>query len=321
MGSNVKETVGFIARGGEVPLIDPDQIIIVGVDEPQDAENWYADCPRFDQEPSAEFIANIRDLGVRVPVEVGKDGKRLVLLDGRNRVKAARIVRKEQAEAGIPEAQRVAVRCIIRHGSPEELYSYNVASHQAAEPLNPMQLAQQLGVYIKNVGDDLDRASKVFGVSVPTLKARRELLNLHPKVQTAVASYQLSQAAALKLSSLRREEQAEKVATMALGAPSKPPNGKTRPPRSKRDPNAGGPPKRNQIKKVRARVNEVFAAEKDPSDILHAVRAMLAWILGDDVENIHVNRLLNLGDKEKVEPKAEPKKTKSTKDKAKKGKK
>ena len=64
MGSNVNKIQGFASRG-ELTAFDPSEIVIVGLDVPLTAENWWAYCPRVDEPIEEEFLADVRANGVR----------------------------------------------------------------------------------------------------------------------------------------------------------------------------------------------------------------------------------------------------------------
>ncbi len=107
---------GFQKRGADVPWLNPWAIKIVGLDMEDSSTHWFAFCPRAEEPLEPEWIEDIRTNGVRTPVDVYKDGSAVVMLEGRRRVRAARIVWDQQKAAGVPESERIAVRCAIRTG-------------------------------------------------------------------------------------------------------------------------------------------------------------------------------------------------------------
>lgn len=159
MGSDVAKLQGFEARGGEVAAFNPKEIFIVGIDEPLTAENWFAFCPRVKEPIDEAFLEDIRQNGVRMSLDGYRDGNRIGLLDGRRRLRHARIVRDEQDKARIPVADRIKVRVTIRRGEHDDLYSYNVGSFDRKE-LTPEQRALMMQNYQKYGHDNAQTARK-----------------------------------------------------------------------------------------------------------------------------------------------------------------
>lgn len=206
MGSqSVKAIEGFASRGGELPWVDPHAIKIVGLDLEQTADNWFAVCPRADEPIEEDFIDDVRRNGVRVAVDVYKDGNTVVMLDGRRRVRAARMVRDEQAKAKVPLDQRITVRVNIRSGDPIHLFTHNVGSENR-KPRSAMQRAS-LMLHAKNHGVTEDAIAQMFGVTAQVVKYTLKLHDLAADVQRAVDSGTLPVREAVKLADKPREEQ------------------------------------------------------------------------------------------------------------------
>lgn len=295
MGSDVKKIEGYRSRGGEIPWVDPFKILIAGIDIPATAENWFAHCPRIDEDIDDAFIQSVREDGVRKPVEVFRDGNRVVLLAGRRRVRAARIVWKEQEEQKTALDRRIAVRVLIRSGSPDELFKFNVRDNSDRKDLNPIQRATLMQSYQKYAGDDIDKTARMFGVSGPTVRSYLTLLDLAPSVQEAVARRTFSITNALRLSALPRAEQAAKLIEYHAQQADKdePVEERTRPPR--RTVNGGrGWRSKTEIKKVREYLEETDGL------VAKVFAAALAWVANDDVKVAACRRLVARFDKNKA---------------------
>jgi hypothetical protein len=92
MGKHFKPE-GWIARGSDVPIICPHDVVIVGLDVPDSDDYWFCCCPRAADGVEEEFIDSIRQPNeVRTPIDVCRDGNRVLVLAGRRRIKAARII-------------------------------------------------------------------------------------------------------------------------------------------------------------------------------------------------------------------------------------
>lgn len=301
MSSNVKNIEGYRARGGEAPWIDPFKILIVGLDIPATAENWFAHCPRIEEDLDEDFVESVREDGVRKPVEVFQDGNRVVLLAGRRRVRAARIVWGEQSERGIPADERIAVRVLIRSGTPDELFKFNVRDNSDRKDLNPIQRAKLMQNYQKYAGDDADKTARMFGVSVPTVRNHLALLDLAASVQEAVARRELSIANALRLSDLPRSEQTAKLIAYHAeenatdNAESESATERKRPPRRTID---GG---RGWRSKIEIRKAREFLDEE--SDLVAKVfGAALAWVANDEVKVAACRKLIARFEKAREKP-------------------
>jgi ParB-like chromosome segregation protein Spo0J len=211
MGStSTRKIEGFVSLGGEAPFIDPNDVVIVGLDEPETADNWYAHCSRLADETDAdlaEYANDIRLSGkVDEPIDVVRDGDRVVVLDGRRSTRAARMVWAEQAKAGVAAGDRVSVRVLVRRGSPEELFRYNVDSHKK-KPLTPMQRARMILKHFSCTGEDMKKTAEAFGVTTQTIKNMSSLVDLAPDVQRAVDKGELPIREAIKLADMPRAEQ------------------------------------------------------------------------------------------------------------------
>lgn len=219
MGS-VTALDGVARRGGDVPWMDPYKIVIVGLDEPETASNWFAFCPRVKEALDEEFVNSVRQDGVRQPVDVYRDGNRAVLLAGRRRVRAARIVYEEQKAAGKPEAERITVRFIVRQGEPADLFRVNVSENADRENLSPVQRAKLMLQHQKYGGDE-EAIAKAFNCTTRTVRNTLAVLDLDPDGQAAVASGEIPARLAPKLAKMPREKQRKAREQMKLAGATK----------------------------------------------------------------------------------------------------
>jgi hypothetical protein len=213
MGSAAtRKLEGFAALGGEVPFLFPHDIKIVGLDVDQTDSNWFAYCPRFDEALEPDWIDDIRENGVRQPVDGYRDGNSIVLLEGRRRVRAARIIYDEQAKRGIPEDSRITVRVHVRKGTPQDYFAYNVGSENRKQR-SPMQRAA-LMVQAQKYGSDDKKLAEMFSCTPQTVKNTLALLDLDVSVQKSVDKGELPLREAVKMAAMPREEQKEALAKL-----------------------------------------------------------------------------------------------------------
>jgi hypothetical protein len=208
MGSAAtRKLEGFVSLGGEMPWLAPHSIKIVGVDIDETAENWYAFCPRAGDALEADWIEDIRTNGVRMPVDVYRDGDSVIMLEGRRRVTAARLIWDEQKKAGIPEKERISVRVNVRRGTALQLFGFNVGSENR-KARSPMQRAA-LMMHAKKFGADDKAVAEMFSCTTQTVKNMMSLFDLAADVQRAVDKGELPIREAIKLTDVSREEQKE----------------------------------------------------------------------------------------------------------------
>jgi ParB family chromosome partitioning protein len=142
----------------------------------------------------------------------------VLVLDGRRRLKAARIVWDEQAAAGLPEAKRIIVRFIMQTGTPAELFRVNRSSHDDRKDLTPAQRALLMAHFAKHV-DGIEAVAREFGCTVTTVKNSMALLECSERVQQAIAAGTIAPTAAVRLARMPRAEQDAKLEQMiARGA-------------------------------------------------------------------------------------------------------
>lgn len=178
---------GFVSRGGDAPVWDPNAIVIVGHDVPMVDALWWASCPRLDEElrelaeeqagrltPAADDVslASIREHGVLDPVDVCRlrvavrAGERLlhpgtmILLAGRRRVLRARVVWNGQTHVPIA-GRKGSVRLVIRQGEPHALFRFNRLEN-ARKNLRPEHRAEQAKILLAHLpGDDADPTVRI----------------------------------------------------------------------------------------------------------------------------------------------------------------
>lgn len=292
MGSDVKNLKGFVSRGGETPFIDPFEAVIIGIDEPETDENWWAHCPRLHDETDAdldEYAEDLRRSGVvDEPVDFVRDGNRLVVIDGRRTVRAARIVRSEQTQAGLPVAERLTIRCIIRRGAPEELFRLNAQSHKH-KALTPAQKAKLILTYYRRAGEDEKKTAHFFNCSTSHVKQSLAYFDLDESVKKAIKTTSdegIAFSNAVKLASLPREEQKKLLAELLAEGTTK--NSAVTAAVAARKRGETTAPKRDSGKKMKSRSfltkwhDIVKQKEKERPDWENLVK-ILGYILGGPV--------------------------------------
>lgn len=185
MGSaSTRKLEGFQALGGEVPWLNPHAIKIVGLDVECDQNNWFAFCPRAKEPLEDEWVEDIRQNGVHQAVDGYRSGDTVFMLEGRRRVRGARVVWDEQAKKGVPAADRITVRVNIRKGDDAHLFSYNVGSENRKQRTAKHRALLMLNA--QKFGADEAALATMFGCSAQNVKDTLAYFDLSAKLKTAV---------------------------------------------------------------------------------------------------------------------------------------
>jgi ParB family chromosome partitioning protein len=187
-------------------MLDPDKIVIVGLDTADDDKHVLWD-PRIKLEPTEEMIRSIRVYGIIEPITVAKDGDKTIVVDGRQRVKAAREAAKRMREAGEGE---LLVPAIVRRADDLDLMFISRAANSCRTVDSPLVHAKNAQRMIDHGCSEAQVAAS-FGVTVRGVQQWLKLLDLAPEVKRAVEAGKLTASAASSLSKLSRDDQREKL--------------------------------------------------------------------------------------------------------------
>jgi ParB-like chromosome segregation protein Spo0J len=187
-------------------LVAPEALTIVGLDTDHGAEHWAFD-PRATQELDEAFVKNIAVLGVLKPVLLARDGDDLIVVDGRQRIRAARKVNEMRAAAG---NDLLRVRALMQHGSESALMGVAISTNEIRKDDSMLAKAEKLSRFMA-LGNTEDDAALHFGVSITAIRNWLKLTDLNDDVVEAVKSGKLSASAASHLASFPRDEQTEQL--------------------------------------------------------------------------------------------------------------
>lgn len=255
----------FNVRRADMFFFDPDDLVLVE----DDTDPRYD--PRVRLPVDEGLVANIlyRGQGVLEPAIVAKDGDQAVVLDGRQRVKAAREANRRLVEQGVDPLR---VPCVLRRGDDSDMFAVMVSANEHRATESPIEKARKVARYI-HLGHTEEEAATLWGVSRMTIRNWLATLDLAPKVQKAIEAGRISPSAALPLGKLPREEQAARLDEMTAG---------DRKPtvRESRE-RAGGTEDRTKVRSRREIEGALGAVRKGGMPA-----RVLAWVLGqsDDSE-------------------------------------
>ena len=269
------------AKRGTMFVLEPEKLVLI-----TDKKHPLYD-PRVDLPVKPTMMQSIKMFGVVDPIEVVVEGDKVVVVNGRQRVKAACAVNREQKAAGLPLIQ---VKCIVTRGDAARLLGILITTNEHRlddSPLEKAKKAARLFEYVQNEQDVAD----TFGVTPAAVKKWFKILTLAPAVLEAISQDKLSADAALPLAGKSIEEQEKNLALLLAAPQTDPKNGiavraegeegrgrlRSTPrrvtARQTLELVGGGRPKMKSRRMIEARL-----AEKNlPTDYRHALK----WVLGE----------------------------------------
>jgi len=149
------------------------------------------------------LVCDIMLAGVEEPIIVMKDGGRAVVIDGRQRVIAAREANRRLAEQG---KEIIRVKAVKRNGSMDELFGVSISTNEHRRDDAVTVRAEKCHKLLQ-MGRTVQEAAVRFGVSTETIKNWEKLVGLSAPVAKAVDAGEISTTAAIQLAGLDMEGQ------------------------------------------------------------------------------------------------------------------
>jgi ParB family chromosome partitioning protein len=201
----------------ELEYVDPNNLVIIGLDTEDDESH-----PLFDERVflsvNEALVRNIMTYGIQHPVIVRRAGTQYLVIDGRQRVRAAREAAKLQEAAGEYKVQ-VPVREAA--GTDSRVVGIMVSTNEQRLDDSILTKAAKAARLLDLTGD-IEQVGIAFGRKPKTIEMWISLLNTDPRVQTALRENKLSTSAALELAKLPREQQVEVLEEVLNKAEDKP---------------------------------------------------------------------------------------------------
>lgn len=204
---------GFRALGAKRKdhlLIDPDELVIV-----TDPAHELYDKRAF-QPLDPAFKALIKKYHVKVPVQIrynGKDenGKPIAeVVDGRQRVRAAREINEEEGWTG---DDKIMVPAVLWRGTQTEATASMVMLNEGRRNDDVLTKAEN-AKRLLNRGMTIEDVALVFTRSVATIERWMSLFDCSDEVRKAVEHEGMTVEAALKLANLPMAEQTKALADL-----------------------------------------------------------------------------------------------------------
>ena len=186
--------------------MDPNDLTIVGLDTKDKQEHPLFD-ERIYESVSEERVLNVMRFGVLEAILVRKNGERVEVVDGRQRVRWAREANKRLLAHGGTE---VKVPCMVKRTDDGDAMGIMIAANENRQDDSPVIRARKAQRYI-DLGRSEEDVAITFGIPLTSVKGLLSLLDLDDQVQVLIHERRLSQTAALTLRDLPREQQREKA--------------------------------------------------------------------------------------------------------------
>lgn len=177
--------------------VDPDDLIIVGGDTPDRKSSIYDE--RVDLQVKESLVLNIMAYGVLVAVLVRKNAHdECEVVDGRQRVRAAREANRRFREAGRDD-ECIRVPIIVKKAESSQLAGMMVSANENRQDDTPLAKARKASRLLA-LGRTEDEIAVIFGVTPQTIGNWLKLLDLTPELlgqveQGNVSAYQAMQVA------------------------------------------------------------------------------------------------------------------------------
>ncbi len=201
-----------MSKKAELKMIDPDDLCIVGLDT-----NDGPDHELYDEralEPLDEaLVKNVSVYGVLQPVTVREQGGQLFVVDGRQRVRAARAARNHQSKAGEFEIRVPYTTHGVEGADRQQLTGIMVSANEQRRADDVLVKAAK-AARMKALGASLDEVAIAFGRSTVTIRNWLSLLEADDAVLSAVRDGMCAVSAANEIVKYPKEEQADVLNTL-----------------------------------------------------------------------------------------------------------
>jgi ParB-like chromosome segregation protein Spo0J len=189
----------------EYPYADPDDLFIIGLDTDDDEKHELFD-ERAHAPLDPNLVRNISVYGVLQPVIVREEAGKKYVVDGRQRVRAARRAKSKQAEAGEVEVRVPYLTSVVKGADRQRLAGVMVSTNEQRRADDILVKAAKASRMIA-LGSDMDEVAIAFGRSTTTIRQWLNLLESHPTLVQAVRHELIAVSAAHEVAKYPKEEQ------------------------------------------------------------------------------------------------------------------
>jgi ParB family chromosome partitioning protein len=195
----------------DIVYISPNKLVIVGCDQSKDSP---LNDDRAAWDVDEALVRNIMVYGIQQPVLVRFDAGEAFVVDGRQRVKAAREAAKRQADAGEYE---IKVPCIEVQADDNRVVGIMVSTNELRQDDSVLSRARKAAKLLDLTGDE-EEVALAFGKHVRTIKNWLKLLQAAPEVHQAIEDGKISANAVMEyLLDKTRDEQVQALDQLLAG--------------------------------------------------------------------------------------------------------
>lgn len=201
----------------KVVYIAPDKLHIIGLDDDHTGEGANVDAlydERVGIDLDENFVRNIMVYGINSPVLCRNEAGRTVVIDGRQRVRAAREANRRFNQAG---EISLNVPVIMVNGSDRRVQGIMISANEQRQDDGVMVKAKK-AVRMLSLTGSKDEVCVAFGKTIQTINAWIRLVNAITEIHEAVEAGTISATAAIELAGLPREEQKAALERALAGA-------------------------------------------------------------------------------------------------------
>jgi ParB family chromosome partitioning protein len=278
------------AKRGTHFLVEPESLMLV-----TDTDDALYD-PRVENAVSEEMVASILSHGVIEPVIIRKNGMRLEVIDGRQRVKNAIEANKRLKKDGAPT---LAIPAILRREDDADAFEISVMLNEIREQDGILVKAEK-AKRLLDMGRTEKDIAQAFGVTGVAVRTWLRVLDLSAAVKAAVKRGDISASEAVKeLADLPREEQVKKLETLIASATMTARNRRSRDEDSESDDDDGEEEiignRKRKISPV-SRLRGLYRSESAMSQLTERERVLLGWIFGRETDGDLLTKIPQLSD-------------------------
>lgn len=211
---------------------------------------------------------NIMVNGVIEPVVVTKEGDKVMVVDGRQRVRAAIEANSRLEKEG---KETIKVTCVLRRGSESDLFGVAISANENRQDDTPLGRAHKCQ-RLMNMGRSEEEAAVAFGVTPNCVRQWMKVLECSAVVRKAVEEGKIAASAASQLADLDSDAQ---EAALANAVESSAKNGKKKV-TARTVAKAAG----KNSSKMRSR-REILKRLEEPR-LPRDYKVALLWVLGEE---------------------------------------
>jgi ParB family chromosome partitioning protein len=228
--------------------------------------------PRVTMPLDEAMVRSIMFQGVIEPVVITRDGDTCLVVDGRQRVRAAVEANKRLEKEG---KETIKVTCVLRRGNESDLFGVAISANENRQDDTPLGRATKCQRYM-NMGRSEAEAAVTFGVTTQCIRQWMKVLECSATVRKAVEEGKIAASAAAQLADLAAEDQESALAGALADCETPGSNGKTARPTARKVAKAAG----KAAAKMRSR-REILARLEE-TRLPRDYRAALLWVLGSE---------------------------------------